>query len=340
MKSVDENGVSKAWSAGAGLMPLPAAGGTGVRSARSVLTGNSFSTATGLIDLPAFGGKHAPDFCSDVGRKQFGFSHEEIEDTSGYYEGQFRLYQRSGRGVLQFPDTGAKYVGDFQNDQFHGEGDQTWPDGSRYVGQWRFDQKHGKGEYVSASGLRYEGTWEKGRRHGLGVQVYANGDTYRGSWYYGLCSGMGTYTFADGTRYEGTWTSGRHDGTGVFYGAGGSRERQWYTNGLLTRREVLPNGPPPKPGSRRDFAGGRVVFNQTRTEMEQPARLASATPSKYLIRRETADINLSAPPLKPKTAPARMDAGPGLDDDRDGGRLPAPPPSTAPARVQGGSLDD
>lgn len=245
------------------------------------------------------------DFSSDVGRKKFGFSHEEIDDSTAYYEGQFKLYQRCGTGTLHSPETGSKYVGQFLNDQFHGDGDQIWADGSRYKGHWKHGQKHGTAEYVSSDGLRYEGQWEEGRRHGQGTQEYANNDRYEGWWFHGLCSGLGTYYFADGSRYEGAWANGRYDGPGMLYSSDGSRERQWYSGGLLVKREVLPPGAVPKTASRRGVVGGKVLLGQLRDEMHKPTVLPKPQASKYLIRRETAGLDLSAPPLKPKTAPAQ-----------------------------------
>lgn len=280
------------------------------------------------------------DFVSDVGRKRFGFSHEEIDDSSTYYEGQFKLYQRCGSGTLHAPETGSKYVGQFQSDTFHGWGEMRWSDGSRYggptelrlgdgvgtagppagrenansdrrgrpnEGQWQNGQKHGFGEYISAEGLRYVGQWENGRRHGQGTQEYANRDRYEGWWYHGLCSGLGTYHFADGSRYEGAWANGRYDGSGVLYGADGTRERQWYSQGLLMKREVLPPslGRPASKGSRRGGLRGKAVEVQTRGEIQKPTLLPRPQASKHLIQRETAGMDLSAPPLRALPLTAR-----------------------------------
>lgn len=260
-------------------------------------------------------GHFMPDFLSDVGRKKFGFSHEEIDDSTAYYEGQFKLYQRCGDGTLHSPDTGAKYVGQFQSDQFHGVGNQEWPDGSKYNGTWKNGQKCGHGEYINTEQLSYMGQWEDGRRHGQGTQEYANGDRYDGWWFHGLCSGLGSYLYCDGGRYEGAWASGRYDGPGVFYCSDGSRERQWYSSGLLMKREVLPPGPHRGAHSRRNFTGGKVLLGQTRDDMHKPTMLPKPQPSKYLIRRETAGMDLTAPPLRPKTSAALSAAAMGVLED-------------------------
>lgn len=274
---------------------------------------------------------HQNDFASDVGRKRFGFSHEEIDDSSAYYEGQFKLHLRCGEGTLHSPEVGSKYVGQFMNDKVHGEGEQIFSDGSRYKGQWKHGQKHGHAEYVNAEGLVYIGQWEDGRRHGQGSQEYANADRYNGWWFRGMCSGLGSYYFADGSRYEGAWANGRYDGPGMSYGSDGSRERQWYSSGLLTKREILPSGAPPKTLSRKALAttGVRVLLGQTRAQVQKPVVLPEPQASKYLITRETAHYDLSAPPLKPRTAPARTNADSLLGTDTD---APAPP-RTAPAKI-------
>lgn len=275
-------------------------GSTAPRSLRSMLI-NPLAASVAKSQAHAV----TSDFPSDIGRKKFGFSHEELEGTAAYYEGQFLLYQRYGEGTLHNPQTGAKYVGQFQRDQFHGKGDQTWPDGSRYVGQWRNGQKHGHGEYTSPDQLPYVGQWEGGLRHGQGVQAYANDDRYEGWWFRGMCSGVGTYFFADGSRYEGGWANGRYDGAGILYGPDGSRERHWYNNGLLIKVEVLPPSKAQTVGSRRPVLGGKVLSTVAREDVHKPAVLPKPAPSRFLIHRETAGLDLSAPPLRAKTAPAR-----------------------------------
>jgi len=246
----------------------------------------------------------ATTIVSDVGRKRFGFGHEEIEGSNAYYEGQFSLYQRNGEGTLHSIDTGLKYVGQFQCDQFHGQGHQDWPDGSYYVGQWRHNQKHGEGKYVNAAGLAYTGQWELNKKNGKGVQSYANGDCYEGWFFRGQCSGTGTYHFADGSVYEGAWANGRYDGMGILYGIDGTRERQTHTGGILAKREVLKPGERPRMGTKLGISDRSILYSQTRDDVTKPGVLTKPQPSRFLIQRE--NIDLHALPLLPKCHQAEL----------------------------------
>ncbi|CAJ1380434.1 unnamed protein product [Effrenium voratum] len=135
----------------------------------------------------------------------------DLDGGASYYEGEFKLFLRSGHGTLENTETGDKYVGQFLADRCHGSGKHTWPDGSFYDGEWQSGRKHGQGVYVSPEQLKYEGAWHDGKRHGRGVQDYANGDTYNGWWYNGQCSGLGIYFFADGAQYHGAWNLGKYE---------------------------------------------------------------------------------------------------------------------------------
>jgi len=247
------------------------------------------------------------DFASDSGRKAFGFSHEELDNSKSYYEGEFKFSWRSGHGTLSSPTTGQSYEGEFDCDRFHGKGTLELSDGSRYTGQWRRGQKHGEGEFVAGNGARYLGQWESNRKHGKGCQQYINGDRYEGFWFNGLCSGHGVYFFSDGSKYEGVWSQGRYDGPGVLIGSDGSAERQWHRGGLLIKREVIVHEDAARVQGGLNAAVNRqveVMQTQTRAEALRTVKLEKPLRSKYILPRDTAGIDLSAPPLLPKCMPA------------------------------------
>ncbi len=50
-------------------------------------------------------------------------------------------------------DAGS-YQGDWVNDNRHGEGQLTYPNGEKYVGQWRMGHREGEGEAKYADGSK------------------------------------------------------------------------------------------------------------------------------------------------------------------------------------------
>lgn len=232
---------------------------------------------------------------SDIDRKAFGFGREDLDGGASYYEGEFKLFLRSGNGTLENTETGQKYVGEFLADKCHGKGKQVWPDGSQYDGQWCKGRKHGQGIYISPTNLKYEGAWEDGRRHGKGIQEYANGDKYDGWWYNGQCSGLGIYFFADGSQYQGAWNHGKYDGAGILYAANGDRERLTYFEGRLMKREVLPPGQPPAVQNKsRPGIFCEVLISQDQIGCLQPTVLTETSGR----QRDCNSYDLSAPPLR------------------------------------------
>ena len=56
-----------------------------------------------------------------------------------------------------------KYVGQFKDGKFHGQGTYTGADGRRYVGEWKDDKFHGRGTFNYPDGRVEEGIWKYGR---------------------------------------------------------------------------------------------------------------------------------------------------------------------------------
>lgn len=234
----------------------------------------------------------------------------EDDENDFIYEGMYKNNQRHGDGMLWNPGNGFRYVGAFEADLFHGHGCGTWQDGSKYTGQWIEGQKEGEGEYISGDGLTYVGEWVGGQRQGIGTQQYEDGGKYHGLWARGLCSGAGTYVFADGSRYVGHWRLGRYNGHGVMHHSDGTMERLEYKNGLLMKREIVRNNALPMVVSRTGDTMvetlGKTTLRQWREDVHQPARLPALKPQR-LITRVSDGIDLSAPPLRPRSA-SRMTA--------------------------------
>jgi len=77
------------------------------------------------------------------------------------YVGEFRDGKYHGQGTYTFAD-GHKYVGEFRDGLHHGQGTYTFPDGHKYVGEFRGDKFHGRGILTFNDGRSpLEGIWER-----------------------------------------------------------------------------------------------------------------------------------------------------------------------------------
>ena len=113
--------------------------------------------------------------------------------------------------------SGDLYVGEFVDGLREGRGTLNLVNGNRYVGEWEENQFHGFGVFTYAifregsvmiRGRRYEGHFEKGRMSGRGILILGQGDVYEGHFENDQYSGEGTITLANGERHSGTWHKG------------------------------------------------------------------------------------------------------------------------------------
>ena len=121
---------------------------------------------------------------------------------------------------------GYKYVGEWKDDKFHGQGtyiflpESKWA-GDKYVGQWIDGQMHGEGTYV------------------YGIESKWAGDKYVGQWKNGKYNGQGTYTSKKtGTKLEGEWKDGKMHGQGKkTYGNGKIEEGIWENDKFMYEKK-------------------------------------------------------------------------------------------------------
>ena len=86
---------------------------------------------------------------------------------------------------------------------------QTFANADRYVGEIQNDQFHGQGTYFFSNGNEYEGAFHEGKYHGKGVFKFASGERSEGEFRDGNFHRYGVYTWAGGLRFEGTWQNNR-----------------------------------------------------------------------------------------------------------------------------------
>ena len=151
--------------------------------------------------------------------------------TGGYHQGH-----RHGHGTFIWRKGGeatniAKYVGEWRDNEMHGEGTLTYPDGSQHIkGQWDKGQRVGNsGHFQFKAGHSYKGERANSTFNNLGEVSYAEGDKYEGHWAHGERQGQGQYRHAKGDVYHGDWVKDRREGQGKFeFRDGGRYEGRWH----------------------------------------------------------------------------------------------------------------
>ncbi len=160
-------------------------------------------------------------------------------------------------GIIDFnvgEFSGDKYVGEFKDDTFHGQGSYTFADGENYVGEFKDGFYHGQGTLTFTNGDKFVGEYKNGKKHGQGIYTHANGDNYVGEYKNGIRHGQGTFTFADGANYVGNFKDEKRHGQGTYTFSDGRvwqgqwRNDEWvsgnkYAAGEYNQLSNLPNCP-------------------------------------------------------------------------------------------------
>jgi len=117
------------------------------------------------------------------------------------YVGEFKNDEPHGQGTFTYSD-GSKYFGEWKAGEGHGQGIKTWKDGRKYTGGFRNDEPHGQGTFIYPDGSKYFGQYKDGKRHGEGTLTYSDGKTYIGQFVAGLAYGKGLCINQDGSSVE------------------------------------------------------------------------------------------------------------------------------------------
>ena len=86
----------------------------------------------------------------------------------------------------------------------------TDADGNIYVGEWKDQNYHGQGTMTFFNGNQYTGEWKDSNFNGQGTFTFADGSQYEGEWKDDLRDGEGTYTYADGRQTVGRWKNNEY----------------------------------------------------------------------------------------------------------------------------------
>jgi hypothetical protein len=121
-------------------------------------------------------------------------------------EAEFVDGKQTGHGVRHHPD--GRYVGNFKDGLFDGNGVYVASDGTRYDGEWKNGNLEGHGKLSFSSGLRYEGEFRANTYNGFGSMILPDGARYDGEYLVNTPHGIGVYKNANGSIYAGRWDHG------------------------------------------------------------------------------------------------------------------------------------
>lgn len=126
-----------------------------------------------------------------------------IEKSDGCISGDCQ----NGQGTMILPDIygnpgGFKYVGEFKNGKYNGQGTLTWPDGSQYVGHWKDGKENGQGTITDRYGVKYVGQFRNDFYNGQGTMTWPDGRKFTGQFKDGKPIGQGTMTYPDGRKED------------------------------------------------------------------------------------------------------------------------------------------
>lgn len=127
-----------------------------------------------------------------------------------FFTPSFALTMCPSSGVFNncfgsWQDDGHKYVGEFKDDFFNGQGTYTYPSGQEYSGQFSGGNFSGIGTMSWPDGTKYVGEFKDDKFNGQGTYTYPDGTKYVGEFKDDLFNGQGTYTEPDGAILEGVW---------------------------------------------------------------------------------------------------------------------------------------
>jgi hypothetical protein len=168
-----------------------------------------------------------------------------------------------GSGVMYYPSSSSRYVGEFKGGKREGFGYLYLPDDGNYTGYWKNNRYEGEGIRLLGDGKVEQGIWREGQLlkpmanlnlrldgnatrfkpgcisgncfEGNGVKLYPDGMIFLGDFKNGVRNGYGKVYNPDKTIYEGRWVNDKMDGSGVFINDQGLKKSGvWKENAYVT----------------------------------------------------------------------------------------------------------
>jgi len=141
-----------------------------------------------LLTVTAYGQSNLPA-CQGLDVSKWSYCQGNFAAQGDKYIGEFKDGRFNGQGTYIF-ENGNKYVGNFRDNKLHGHGIYTYANGNQYVGEHLENKSFGQGTYTFVSGNKYVGEVNDGKAHGQGIYYRSNGDVALGEWKEGKPDGL------------------------------------------------------------------------------------------------------------------------------------------------------
>ena len=156
------------------------------------------------------------------------------ESTLPPCQGEDHMQWTNCLGIYTNSD-GNKYVGEFKDGEYHGQGTFTFPDGAKFVGEFKDGDFNGQGTLIFPEGEKYVGEFKDWDFNGQGTFTWPDGKKYVGEFKDGDFHGQGTYTWPDGKKYVGEFKDGKENGQGTYTWPDGEKEVALYKDGEIVK---------------------------------------------------------------------------------------------------------
>jgi hypothetical protein len=119
-------------------------------------------------------------------------------------------------------------------------GSWTGSIGDKYVGEWKNGNFHGQGSVTFFNWGSYIGEFNNGKMHGKGTATYVSGNKYVGEWMHDSMHGQGVLLFSDGSKFVGEFQNHQKEGKGIKYLSNNSVvESGIYSQNTLIKSEII-----------------------------------------------------------------------------------------------------
>ena len=158
-----------------------------------------------------------------------------ISINGDYYEGEIKMGIIEGEGTFFSSEKKMLYKGNFTNNCFEGNGEQTFENIENqkitYKGEFKNGKREGKGKFDFGGNNYYIGDFKNDKFEGEGNFKFSDGREYQGNWKENEMNGKGVFTWDKVKRYEGEYKDNRREGFGIYYfGDNDYYEGYWLNN--------------------------------------------------------------------------------------------------------------